>query len=54
MALRAKAAGFPTATMSEKGLYKVRLATPGPREAMDAISLKLKTRGFKPFAMKVE
>jgi hypothetical protein len=54
MALRAKAAGFPTATLAEKGLYKVRLATPGPREAMDATSLRLKTRGFKPFAMKVE
>lgn len=54
MAAKAKAAGFPTATVAEKGLYKVRLAVPGPREAMDSTAVKLKNRGFKPFAMKVE
>jgi len=54
MAAKAKAAGFPTATVAEKGLFKVRLAAPGPREAMDATAVKLKNRGFKPFAMKVE
>ncbi len=54
MAAKAKAAGFPTATISEKGLFKVRLAAPGPREAVDATALKLKNRGFKPFAIKVE
>jgi cell division septation protein DedD len=54
MAGKAKAAGFATATVAEKGLYKVRLATPGPRDAMDATTLKLKNRGFKPFAIKVE
>jgi len=54
MAAKAKAAGFPTATISEKGLFKVRLAAPGPREAVDGTALKLKNRGFKPFAIKVE
>ena len=54
MATKAKAAGFPTTTVAEKGLYKVRLAAPAPREAVDATALKLKNRGFKPFAMKVE
>jgi hypothetical protein len=54
MAARAKASGFVTATIAEKGLYKVRLAAPAPREAIDATAQKLKNRGFKPFAMKVE
>jgi len=54
MAAKAKSSGFATATIAEKGLFKVRLAAPGPREAMDATALKLKNRGFKPFAMKVE
>jgi len=54
MAAKAKSSGFDTATIAEKGLFKVRLAAPGPREAMDAMALKLKNRGFKPFAMKVE
>ena len=54
MAARVRAAGFPTATVSEKGLFKVRLATPAPRETMDATAQKLKNRGFKPFAMKAE
>ena len=54
MAAKAKAAGFPTATVTDKGLFKVRLAVPGPREAMDSTAHKLKNRGFKPFAMKVE
>jgi hypothetical protein len=39
--------------VAEKGLFKVRLAQTGPRETMDATSLKLKNRGFKPFAIKV-
>jgi len=54
MAARAKAAGFATVTVSEKGLYKVRLAKPGPRQAIDATALKMKGHGFKPFAMKSE
>ena len=54
MAGKARAAGFPTVTVTEKGLHKVRLATPGAREAMDATTLKLRNRGFKPFPMKVE
>ena len=54
MAAKARASGFATATVAEKGLFKVRLAVPGPRESVDATALKLKNRGFKPFAMKVE
>jgi len=52
MAGKAKAAGFPTVTVLDKGLSKVRLAQSGSRESIDAIALKLKNRGFKPFAMK--
>ena len=52
MAAKAKAAGFPTVTVIDKGLSKVRLAQPGSRESIDATALKLKNRGFKPFAMK--
>jgi cell division protein FtsN len=54
MAGRAKAAGFVTTTVAEKGLYKVRLTPPGSRDTIDATALKLKNRGFKPFAMKFE
>jgi hypothetical protein len=52
MAAKAKAAGFPTVTVIDKGLSKVRLAQPGSRESIDATAQKLKNRGFKPFAMK--
>jgi cell division protein FtsN len=54
MAAKAKGAGFPTATVAEKGLYKVRLTQSGPRETMDTVAQKLKNRGFKPFAVKLE
>jgi SPOR domain len=52
MANKAKAAGFPTVTVLDNGLSKVRLAQPGSRESIDATALKLKNRGFKPFAIK--
>ena len=52
MAAKAKGAGFPTVTILDKGLSKVRLAQAGTRESIDATALKLKNRGFKPFAMK--
>ena len=54
MVAKARASGFPAAVIAEKGLFKVRLAQNGPRETMDAVSLKLKNRGFKPFAIRVE
>ncbi len=54
MAAKARAAGFRTDTLAEKGLFKVRLASPTPREAADASMQKLKTHGFKPFPIKVD
>ena len=54
MADKAKATGFATTTVREKGLSKVRLAKPGTRAAMDKIAERLKKAGFKPFAMRVE
>jgi cell division septation protein DedD len=54
MAAKAKGAGFPTVTITDKGLYKVRLTEPGTREAMDAKALKLRNRGYKPFAIRTE
>ena len=54
MAAKSRAAGFPAAVVPDKGLYKVRLTPPAAREAVDATALKLKNRGFKPFAIKVE
>lgn len=54
MAARARAAGFKTETVAEKGLYKVRV-TPGlPRDAADAAMTRLRNHGFKPFAIKVD
>lgn len=54
MADKAKATGFATTTVREKGLSKVRLAKPGTRAAMDKVAERLKKAGFKPFAMRVE
>ena len=54
MAGRVRAAGFPAGVIVDKGLFKVRLVQSGPRDAVDATAVKLKNRGFKPFAMKVD
>jgi len=54
MADKAKATGFATTTVREKGQTKVRLAKPGSRAAMDKVAERLKKAGFKPFAMRVE
>lgn len=51
---KAKAAGFATTTVKDKGTFKVRLAKPGPRADMDAAESKLKAKGFKTYPMKVE
>lgn len=51
---RAKAAGFTTTTVKEKGQVKVRLAKAADRAAMDKTAEKLKKAGFKPFAVKAE
>ena len=53
MATRARNSGFPTVTISEKGLFKVRLSQGGNREAIDAAAVKLKNHGFKPFAIRL-
>jgi cell division septation protein DedD len=54
VAAKAKAAGFPAAVVADKGLYKTRLSPNGPKEAVDATALQLKSRGFKPYAIKIE
>jgi cell division septation protein DedD len=54
MVAKVRAAGFPATVAHEKGLYKVRLTQVMAREAADATAARLKNRGFKPFAMKVE
>jgi len=51
---KAKAAGFATTTVKDKGQFKVRLAKSADRAAMDKTAEKLKKAGFKPFAMKAE
>jgi hypothetical protein len=50
---KAKAAGFATTTLKEKGQVKVRLAKPADRATIDKTAEKLKKAGFKPFAVKV-
>lgn len=51
---RAKAAGYTTVTVKDKGTYKVRLAKPKPRADIEAARMKLKDKGFKPFAVKID
>ncbi len=51
---RAKAAGFATKTLKEKGQLKVRLSKAADRATTDKTAEKLKKAGFKPFAVKVE
>ncbi|HEX4845659.1 MAG TPA: SPOR domain-containing protein [Geothrix sp.] len=51
---KAKAAGFATTTLKDKGQLKVRLAKPADRAAMDKAAEKLKKAGFKPFAVKAD
>lgn len=53
IAAKAKAAGYPTTTVKDKGLFKVRLAKPASRPDIDATEGKLKAKGFKTFAVKV-
>jgi cell division septation protein DedD len=54
MAGKARDAGFPTVTVKDNGLIKVRLSQTGTRTAVDAVSVKLKNRGFKPFAIRAQ
>ncbi len=51
---KAKAAGYATTTLKEKGQFKVRLKASADRPAMDKTADKLKKAGFKPFAVKAE
>ncbi|WP_243295040.1 SPOR domain-containing protein [Geothrix mesophila] len=54
VAEKAKAAGFATTTLKDKGQLKVRLAKSADRAAIDRTAEKLKKAGFKPFAVKAE
>ncbi len=51
---KARAAGFATSTVQEKGQIKVRLTKPADRAATDKTAEKLKKAGFKPFVVKAE
>ena len=51
---KAKAAGFATTTVQEKGQIKVRLTKAANRAAMDKTAEKLKKVGLKPFIVKAE
>lgn len=51
---KAKAAGFATTTLKDKGQMKVRLAKPADRPAMDKAADKLKKAGLSPFAVRVK
>ncbi|WP_243383867.1 SPOR domain-containing protein [Geothrix alkalitolerans] len=51
---KAKAAGFATTTLKDKGQLKVRLAKSADRAAIDKTAERLKKAGFKPFAVKAE
>lgn len=51
---RARAAGFATTTVQEKGQIKVRLTKPADRATADKTAEKLKKAGFKPFPIKAE
>jgi SPOR domain len=53
-AQKAKAAGYATTTVKDKGQFKVRLARPADRTTIDKASEKLSNAGFKPFAVKAE
>jgi len=50
---KVQTAGFSAVIISERGLFKVRLARASNREAVDALMAKLRSRGFKPFAIRV-
>lgn len=54
LAAKAKAAGYGTTVIKEKGVLKLRITQVGAREKIDASAAKLKDAGFKPFAVKVE
>jgi cell division septation protein DedD len=51
---KAKAAGFATTILKEKGQLKVRLAKSADRATTDKTAEKLKKAGFKPFPVKAE
>jgi cell division septation protein DedD len=51
---KAKAAGFATTTVKDKGAFKVRLPKPGPKAEVDTLEAKLKGKGFKTFPVKLE
>lgn len=50
---KAQASGFSVVIIQEKGFYKARLSKAGSREYIDTIANKLKSKGFKTFAIKV-
>lgn len=51
---QAKAAGFATTTLKDKGQVKVRLAKATDRPTLDKTAEKLKKAGFKAFAVKLD
>lgn len=51
---RARAAGFPATTLTERGQHKVRLAKTGSRPDIDALAARLQAKGLKSFPVQVE
>lgn len=54
VAAKAKAAGFPTTTVKDKKIHKVRLVKATSKDIADTTAATLKSKGFKPFAVKVD
>lgn len=54
VAAKAKAAGFATTVLKDKGVFKVRLAKATTREEVDAATAKLKAKGLNAFAVKIQ
>ncbi|MBL0211337.1 MAG: SPOR domain-containing protein [Holophagaceae bacterium] len=54
LSAKAKAAGFPAQIVKDNGTYKVRWNHAGAKPEVDAAAVKMKSAGFKPFAVPVE
>ena len=53
IAAKAKAAGYATTTVKDKGTFKVRLTKPTSKTDIDAAEAKLKAKGFKTYPVKL-
>lgn len=51
---KAKAAGYSASIVKEKKIHKVRLVKTTSKDKADTTAATLKSKGFKPFAVKVD